>query len=68
MCSEEEEGENGVGFGLKKLLQQERPEETKENSFSLDFPPGLVHLDEDNEAVSSGKWTAIKTLIHKRTK
>ena len=67
-----ENGEEIVGFGLRKLLK-ESADETQANTpsedtvsekknFSLDFPPGLVHLDGEC-ATSHKRWSQIKRIL-----
>ena len=75
-----EDGEEVVGFGLRKLLKTV-PKETKggqetttikpppapKKKFSLDFPPGLVH--DESECIKSPKcWKEIRQILEKRPK
>ena len=75
-----ENGEEVVGFGLRKLLKlspkpttdtdndnddanmAESPPPQSKKVFSLDFPPGLVHIGSECEK-SSKKWNKIKRLL-----
>ena len=86
ICTEEaemtEDGEEVVGFGLRKLLKtvpQEDDDDQREPlppttnqpssrpKFSLDFPPGLVH-DESECVESTQRWKEIKKIIEKKRK
>lgn len=73
-----EDGEEVVGFGLRKLLKTV-PKETNSDKkattfkpppgpkkvFSLDFPPGLVH--DESECVKSPKrWKEIKSILEEK--
>lgn len=74
-----EDGEEVVGFGLRKLLKTVPPEtknnedgersppKTRKKQFSLDFPPGLVH--DESECIKSPKrWKEIKKILSVRKK
>ena len=68
---EAEDGEEVVGFGLRKLLKEtvkdEKPESPPKpkKQFSLDFPPGLVH--DESECVKSPQcWKAIKRILDEK--
>ena len=53
--------------GLKVKEKEEENEETPGNQhhkcFSIDFPPGLVHLDMESQSTPGQTWTLIKTLL-----
>lgn len=76
VCTEEaemtEDGEEVVGFGLRKLLKtattsdQTTPLKPRKQ-FSLDFPPGLVH-DESECEQSQNRWKEIKNILEKNPK
>ena len=71
-----ENGEEVVGFGLRKLLKTvpkeansdekfNKPSPKPRKQFSLDFPPGLVH--DESECVKSPKnWKIIKSILDEK--
>jgi hypothetical protein len=70
-----EDGEEVVGFGLRKLLktipketdsdQTFKPPPGPKKKFSLDFPPGLVH--DESECVKSPKlWKEIRKILDEK--
>ena len=69
-----EDGEEVVGFGLRKLLKTEKKDTDSDQTkipprkqFSLDFPPGLVH--EESECIKSPKqWKEIKRILERKKK
>ena len=60
--TEECELEDGEQIVELKVKQKQNDSSTKK-CFSLDFPPGLVHLDEEGQSTPGQTWTAIKTLL-----
>ena len=70
-----EDGEEVVGFGLRKLLKtvtdEDRtlppPSPKPKKNFSLDFPPGLVH--DESECIQSPKrWRELKKILEAKKK
>ena len=61
-----EGGEQIVEFKVKE--KQTFTNISSEKCFSLDFPPGLVHLDRDSQSTPGQTWEAIKTLLATKKK
>ena len=62
--------EDEGGFVLRKLIKEEETgfEESDKESFnkvkrSLDFPPGLVEID--NPTPAKGRWTELIKIVEK---
>ena len=64
--TEECELEDGEQIVELRVKQKQLNNPTKQ-CFSLDFPPGLVHLEE-GQSTPGQTWTAIKTLLANKKK
>lgn len=66
-----EGGEHVVGLMVKGKEEEgsddeEAPGNHRSKCFSIDFPPGLVHLDSESQSTPSQTWTLIKNLLANR--
>lgn len=70
---ETEGGEIVVGLKVEEEKEGDDEEEEEEEApgnrrkcFSIDFPPGLVHLDSESQSTPGQTWTLIKNLLANR--
>ncbi len=68
---ETEGGEHVVGLMVKEKEEEgngdeDAPGNRPRKCFSIDFPPGLVHLDSESQSTPSQTWTLIKHLLANR--
>ena len=64
---ETEGGEHVVGLKVKeKEVEEEAPGNHRCKCFSVDFPPGLVHLDTESQSTPGQTWILIKNLLANR--
>lgn len=57
-----------VGLKVKETEEEggdeeEAPGNHRRKCFSVDFPPGLVHLDSESQSTPGQTWTLIKNLL-----
>ena len=60
-----------VGLKVKEKEEEEGDDEEVPGNhcrkcFSIDFPPGLVHLDSESQSTPGQTWTLIKNLLANR--
>ena len=60
-----------VGLMVKGMEEkgnddEEAPGNHRRKCFSIDFPPGLVHLDSESQSTPSQTWALIKNLLTNR--
>ena len=53
---------------MELKVKQKKINNSTKKRFSLDFPPGLVHLDEEGQSTPGQTWTAIRTLLANKKK
>ena len=52
-----------VGLKVKEEEDEDAPGDQHRNCFSVDFPPGRVHLDEESQVTPRQTLALIKNLI-----